>query len=265
MRLIFLLLPFIALSQQSYDITKPMLGLVNDDYSLYGPTIKYCAVGGSDRMLNSNDIVIIAGSEKCGDYTEINFFKTYENGILNYIKTSDVSLSFEEYDRLNQMPDSLKSSFEENMRQYSIKMYAELKNEGIEAIKKHAVKGITIKDWSLYDSGGYTDGKDISIDFYNPTKKTIKYVWVTFKGFNPVDDVVVDPVRKTSSITVKAVGPIDPYKSGEYKFDFVWFTDLVTKAKIVSLKIQYMDGTTKTINVPHEVIIPPAYKFLLNE
>lgn len=265
MRFIFMLLPFITFSQ-GYDITKPMLGVVNSS-ALIGTTINQCAVSSNDidDMLHEKDIVVVAGSEKCGLYRELSFFKIYINGELNYVRTSEVDLDFEDYGRLNNMPDTLRAEFEKNMRLYSVKLHNEVKEEGTKILIKHASIGITIKDWSFSDSGSYTDGTDLAIKYYNPTKKTIKYIWLTVKGYNPVKDVVVDPIKKTSSITLKSVGPIEPYKTGEYNFEFAWFTDLVDSVKITNIKIQYMDGSVKMVDKPDDVMMPVKYKSLLNE
>jgi hypothetical protein len=98
---------------------------------------------------------------------------------------------------------------------------------------------------------------------FNPTSKTIKYFWFTFIGYNPVGDPVVDFKRRTSSITVKAVGPIDPNKNGSYEFKYVWFTDLAETAKISSIKVQYMDGSFKTIfNLKPVMLDDKSYNWL---
>lgn len=39
------------------------------------------------------------------------------------------------------------------------------------------------------------------------------------------------------------------------KFNYVWYSDLVERVKILSVKVQYMDGTIKIINKPNEITL----------
>jgi len=87
------------------------------------------------------------------------------------------------------------------------------------------------------------------------SKFTIKYLWFTFVGYNAVDDKIIDRKRGSSNITVKAIGPIKPDESGSYDYTYVWFTDLVETAVISNIKVQYMDGTFKTISNPKEIML----------
>lgn len=80
---------------------------------------------------------------------------------------------------------------------------------------------------------------------FNPTKKTIKYIWFTVAGENAVGDLV-----KSGGIyykTLKGIGPVESYGIGSWSFDYVWFTDIIEYLKISTIKIQYMDGSIKTI------------------
>ncbi len=127
-------------------------------------------------------------------------------------------------------------------------------------------KGLAITRWATYDESEYTDGTSLQISVYNPTQKIVKYIWVTITGYNPVDDKIVDRKRGTSNITVKAVGPLEPDKTGTYEFSYVWFTDLVSTALINSIKVQYMDGTIKTIANPKGIELPKkSYDVLFEE
>lgn len=52
-----------------------------------------------------------------------------------------------------------------------------------------------ITEAQVYDESEYTDGTGYRFEIYNGYDKTIKYVTITFKGMNAVDD----PVRSSSS------------------------------------------------------------------
>lgn len=114
-------------------------------------------------------------------------------------------------------------------------------------------KGLAILSWRLNDESEFTEGTGLKITFLNLSNKTIKYIWTNIVGYNSVGDKVVDRKKKVSSMQVKSVGPIEPNNDAEYEFSYVWFTDLVDNAKITSIKVQYMDGTIKTISVPSEI------------
>ena len=88
------------------------------------------------------------------------------------------------------------------------------------------------------DIGEYSAGFVAKV--LNPTNKTIKYVWITTKAINPVNDVV-------SSKTVRAVGPIEPMQSGVYEFENVYFSRVIKSIVLKKLLVEYMDGTKKII------------------
>jgi len=97
----------------------------------------------------------------------------------------------------------------------------------------------------------YTTGANFSI--FNPSSKTIKYIWFTVAGENPVGDLVK---TKTGYYkTLKGIGPIEPNNIGEWSFDYVWLTDVVESMKITTIKIQYMDGSFKTIKYNDHIYI----------
>jgi hypothetical protein len=125
--------------------------------------------------------------------------------------------------------------------------------------------GLVMLNWSFYKESEYTEGMSAKVEVYNPTKKTIKYIWLTFIGYNPVGDKVIDTRKGTSNITVNAVGPINPNENGAYEFKYVWFTDLVKTAKISLIKVQYMDGSFKTIINPKSISLKEEYYNFLKE
>lgn len=99
-------------------------------------------------------------------------------------------------------------------------------------------QGIAITDFSV-DGGDYST--NISISVYNTSKKTIKYLSITFRAFNAVDDAI-------GTKTVRGVGPIYPNESGSYDFESVFFSKVLDHVKIVSMTIEYMDQTKKVFN-----------------
>lgn len=127
--------------------------------------------------------------------------------------------------------------------------------EAASFLDNYKQNGLAILSWRLNDESEFTEGTGLKITFSNRSNKTIKYIWTSIVGYNSVGDKVVDPKKRVSSIQVKSVGPIRPNNSAEFEFNYIWFTDLVDNAKITYIKVQYMDGTTKTINHPVEITL----------
>lgn len=94
----------------------------------------------------------------------------------------------------------------------------------------------------------YVGGHDFDLAFTNNSKKTIKYftVDVTFK--NLVGDLCSDRHTGKATKTLEGIGPI---KSGEDEYahwDAVIYDNWASTAIINKFKIEYVDGSTVTIN-----------------
>lgn len=124
------------------------------------------------------------------------------------------------------------------------------------AIEKYGLGIIKYNATNGYSSTGAT------FKIFNPSKKTIKYIWFTVGGENPVGDLVK---TKTGYYkTLKGIGPVGRLEVSEWSFDYVWFTDVVETLKLTTIKIQYMDGTFRTIKYNDNLYIGEnAYERLL--
>ena len=63
----------------------------------------------------------------------------------------------------------------------------------------------------------------------------------------------------------KGIGPIDPGESGGYTFEYVWFTDIVEYAKTNSIKLQFKDGSIRTLTNISSITVPDKIKQILEE
>jgi hypothetical protein len=216
-----------------------------------------CSVG-SDKYIEQETMVQISGTANC-KYSYGNSYDFYEIIYRNkpyFIKKSNLhTVDDSIYSKISGMDIESKEKFKKYATETADILYHKHLNDAIKFIEKCAPKGLTVFDWSYYDESEYTDGMSAKVTVYNPTKKKIKYLWFTFIGYNAVNDVIIDRLKGTSKITVRGIGPIEPDESGTYKYDYVWHTDLVDTAKISQIKVQYMDGTFKTILNPKEVTI----------
>lgn len=88
----------------------------------------------------------------------------------------------------------------------------------------------------------------IQIELVNFSPKTIKYITFGVSAYNPVDDIVkIWPTIETIKY-VKGVGPIYENRKATYSFENIWYSHIISYVKIRSIKIEYTDGTFKTIN-----------------
>ena len=125
-------------------------------------------------------------------------------------------------------------------RSEAMQPFFEVEKYGIGFIKYNATEG--------YSSTG------AHFEIFNPSKKTIKYIWFTFAGENAVEDLV-KMKNGTYYTTVKGIGPIESYGIGSWSFEYVWFTDIIQYLRLSTIKIQYMDGSLKTVKYNKDMYI----------
>ena len=208
----------------------------------------------ADAHLANREIVTIADKINVG---EKSYYKACYNGKAFFINSKDVILEDEseaKLDTLLRQPLEIKDKFFKNQVALSKAFYLNYLNEGVKKVESFAKYGLAIPKWSVYDMSDYTEGTGIEIFFYNPTKQDIKYITITFQGYNAVDDPVGRPVTR------KCIGPIAPDASVSYDFDYVWLTDIIDYAKIKSIVVQYRNGSTKTISNPQSVMFSPELR-----
>lgn len=128
-------------------------------------------------------------------------------------------------------------------------LYYKRLDEALKKVKSYSKYGLAIERWSIYDESEYTDGTGIRIKFLNPTEQMIKYISITFQGYNAVNDPYGRP------ITRKCIGPIEPQETASYEFEYVWFSDIVEYAKIRSITVTYKNGSSKTIANPSSIML----------
>lgn len=80
--------------------------------------------------------------------------------------------------------------------------------------------------------------------------KEVKYIHYYFKLFNPVGDLCSVKYQDSNICQVTVVGPIEPFGSAYCKWDKAThyiYDSTADTMKIVKIKLDYMDGTTRTI------------------
>lgn len=217
----------------------------------------------------TNTILLIYNTDKCSHDTNLAFYNIIYQGSKYIVDTADVLVQKGLYKKITNMSELQKDSL------YSVAIKTDstitalkqkIRDEQIKNELKEAEKqGVIIMDANLFDMSEYTDGTGFTFKVYNPEgKKSIKYITLKVIGYNPVNDKVFSSKFNSYVATLKGVGPIKPGESGTYSWDYVWFTDLPVSSKVVSVIIQYMDGTFKTITNPSKVLISDDTKEYFN-
>lgn len=235
---------------------KNIWGKTNSYLSYVSQTINpgYSPLG--HHTLPSNTYVLI------GDKVSVrgtDYYKAVLHGKSFFIECSKVTLDKpESLDYLLSQPQDVRDAFFDFSKIVSRYRYNQERIENLKEFQKLIEKGFAVLEARPYDMSEYTDGTGMKFSFLNTSNKTIKYITINFSGYNAVDDPV--PSRGKTLLTRKGIGPIEPFETGSYDFEYVWFTDIVDYSKVRSILVQYTNGTSKTYTgdavkaVPDEVI-----------
>jgi len=248
---ILLVVASINAYSQKTDVLKIPIGIVNEDTNVGASLNSECVLTDYERVSESNKIVIYGKYDCKYKYGTANYLRAYYSGKPVIVRAIDVSISGEDWEKLNQFDSTKIATLVPTMQNLSMKFYDDAQAKYKMFVAKTKSNGLLIKKAELIDHSRTIEGVGFSISFQNISPKTIKYLGITLTGINPVDDVV--SVKK-----VRAIGPIRPNNVGSYDFDFVWLTDIVTKFKM-ELKIDYSDGTSKIISNAQNLVSNPEY------
>ncbi len=243
-----------------------ILAYTNEFTSLGKNVSDYCTLS-SDKSVDAGTILLVTGIKECeyGTYShsKSDFYEVFYKNETYYIEKSKLSFidSLDRFDAIKNLPEGQYQRFNEHSKYLGKLLYVDKSTKIFNFLDKCKNQGLAILDYSIYDESEYTEGTSFKIEYYNPTKKTIKYIYTYLIGKNAVGD----PVSKAgkSIIKVSSIGPIKSKENGSYSFKYVWFSDLVETVKISSIVVQYMDGSTVTIKNPKSIILPTSdYKYL---
>jgi hypothetical protein len=264
-------------------LSKPVLGKVfpfTEEYKQNIGLIRKDSWGGSDfdsricftgadKYFIEGMAISIIGYKTCfsrSDNKTQNYIEFYYNKEIYFTEAENVfigeNISFE---ILKSIIDTDKSTYAINAFKLSELMFASYQSKALRLIESSVAKGLVIIDYSLTDESEYTESTSLSVEFYNPTNKTIKYIWFTVTGLNPVGDAVFNAFKGSSKFALKGVGPIPSKTSSKFEFKNAWFTDLVETVIINSVKVQYMDGSIKTITNPKSIMMSQVMRDAINK
>ena len=237
--------------------TEEIWGGINEN-CFAGKVTSYCFIE-KEIKLFERQLLTVTDYTKC-DVGSDDFFEIYFKGSPYFVKSENLTFLDKEksIEKLKNLDSISKSDLKTKAKKSSVDWYNLEMEKAKKLFEKCKSNGIAIIDYSLFDESEYTNGTGYRISFFNTSKKTIKYVWLTLSGYNPVKDLV-------ATKTVKCVGPIEYDTNGEYTFNYVWNTDLVETVKLANIKIQYMDGTFKTAPAPKQSFLSDWCAFMIYE
>lgn len=259
---IFLALPILGNAQGlpfSPLDTMSNVGVIKD-YCKAGLSVIDC-IPREDVTIPEGALVVIAGARSCKYPYSASIYNTLDIFYQNkpyHIDLDKVIIEDHLFDEIVKASGERKVKFRKEAEETSLKIQIKELSEALDYVKKLKPKGLGLLSWS-YDESDVLTGIDISFNVLNPTNKTIKYIWFNVVGYNPVGDKVIDPLKRTALLSLRAVGPIAPDEHGTYYFERAWHTNLVDTVKIISIKVQHMDGSIKTITDIKSITMPDKY------
>lgn len=259
--------PVLSFSQQSEIdtvlLSKMIVANVNTDFSVGKKINADCTLGDTKIYKSTHSeapkLTQVTDYILCNNGTPNMFFEIYDGNDFLYVKDKDLQFTKDtDVDNikvtLSRRTPQEKSFVRSNVRglvKYTEEYFLEQKEEALSAEKREALNPFF--DTEKYGLGfvkynatsGYSS-TGASFKIFNPSKKTIKYIWFTVAGENAVEDLVKLPGGNYYT-TLKGIGPIESYGFGSWEFEHVWFTDIIEYLRISTIKIQYMDGSVRTV------------------
>lgn len=227
-----------------------LLGLIKQQTSAAEKASDFCSVDTGARIPKGSIVVVVrhvSCVSRYGASLNKQFLEVLYAGQPRLVRIDSVHMTDADTKQLGLLqPAQIEASMDDWRRTSLLARSRELQEaiKALDATRKH---GIAVLDSGVYDVSEHTEGTGFRISVYNPTKKAIKYVTVSLVGLNAVGDPVRGPLRNTTIATLRGIGPIDPDDSASYSKDYMWMTDIVEDFRISSIKVEYMDGSSKTV------------------
>lgn len=215
--------------------------------------------------IHKDAAVVIVGTKSCNSkYSSISekYYIVGYRGKIRYIKQKDVFLTKEDQEKIDTLKNENLAQMTETAIHNSNLLYKSALESLLEKLNKTKSSGVAILTYQVFDESEHTEGTGYKISYYNSTKKIIKYITATVIGYNAVGDPVKSTFNRNSTLILRGVGPIQPEGSATYQKSYAWHTDVVESIKVISIKVEYMDGSVANIKEPRSVTLDDAsYEF----
>lgn len=114
---------------------------------------------------------------------------------------------------------------------------------------------------AIVDSGideiNYAGGVDCHINFYNISRKKVKYVNFTVIPYNRVDDQAYSKIGRKSEAILQVINYIDSSQNYNANWGNVWYNSTIKTMKIKQIEVIYADDTREIFD--KEKDIPQIY------
>lgn len=90
-------------------------------------------------------------------------------------------------------------------------------------------------------------GVKVSQIFVNATNKDIKYLTFFYTPYNAVGDIAPCTISKNTVAKCRLTGPIEARSYDVVSWDVLWYNPTVIRVEVDKLYVEYMDGTSETI------------------
>ncbi|WEK54562.1 MAG: hypothetical protein P0Y55_00325 [Candidatus Cohnella colombiensis] len=186
------------------------------------------------------------------DITIIEVRKQYENN--NYDKVLELAEVLHE--KFNGVPEDIEAQalvkqIQEIKEQEAKKINEEMERQLAEESKSAQDKARSVLRVSkIYPSKpNSAGGVDLYILWKNNSDSVIKYARFEVVPYNAVDDVVTSEISGISTFYGRETGPFKKGQgsSSDTYWENAWYNSTIKKVKLISVNIEYMDGTELTL------------------
>lgn len=226
-----------------------LFAMVNPDVRANDASRNGCDVLAKSRRLPPRVLVVLVKRVTCSERYRADkaYLEILYDGQPYYVEESDITTVPARLEALSTR-DGVDVAFSrEAWVLESKRMTLAAKSEVLMKLQSSKAQGVAVISAGIFDTSEYTEGTGFRAEFYNSGSKTIKYITVGLQGRNAVNDPVRDRFSRATTVTLRGVGPIEAGDIGSYRKDYMWSTDLVESFDIVSVKLEFMDGTSRTI------------------
>lgn len=237
-----------AIPSPPIDLLDPVFGLLKERTRAGERFSEYCGLQGARELPGKSFVVVVRKAPCTSRYgiSSRDFLEVLFAGKKRYVPVDAVFMTKEEEARLATFNTARIEASADVWRLTSIRSRKDELDKALKALDATSKFGVALLDASIFDVSEYTEGTGFRATVINSGKKTIKYVTFSVVGLNAVGDAV-QQYRRGPSV-LRGIGPIEPGASATYSKDYMWMTDIVESFRIASIKLEFMDGTSRTVS-----------------
>lgn len=228
----------------------PIYGVVVSDSRAFEGFDEYCRAKGTSFRISGGSILHLRGKASCkavAPFDNVEFLEVLHSGKSLVMLASAFHVTDGEQKRLDALTEEDIARSLESWKLDALKLKLAGLKRAVKALEATEKYGVAITLAHVYDVSEHTEGTGFEVTVINSGKKTIKYVTFSIVGVNAVGDPVRGSRGSGSTVMLRGIGPIEPDGKGLYSKDYLWMTDIVEAFKISQVRLEFTDGSSKTI------------------